>query len=75
MELKQYIADINPQYQTGMARGRAYRPTLKDCKRITLSSEDEKHYKQIIYVLQQTERIMGEIDEIITEYKSEGNRM
>ena len=51
MELKQYVADINQQYQTGMARGRAYRPTLKDCKRITLSSEDEKHYKQIIYVL------------------------
>ena len=38
MDLKQYIADINQQYQTGMARGRAYRPTLKDCKRITLSS-------------------------------------
>ena len=60
MELKQYIADINQQYQTGMARGRAYRPTLKDCKRITLSSEDEKLYKQIIYMFQLVERIMSE---------------
>lgn len=38
---------------------------LKDRKGMTLSFEDVKHYKQIIYVLQQTERIMGEIDEII----------
>ena len=50
MDLKQYIADINQQYQTGMAREHAYRPALKDCKRITLSSEDEKLYKQIIYM-------------------------
>ncbi len=26
MDLKQYIADINQQYQTGMAREHAYRP-------------------------------------------------
>ena len=38
---------------------------LKDRKGMTLSFEDVNHYKQIIYVLQQTERIMGEIDEII----------
>ena len=30
MDLKQYIADINQQYQTGMAREHAYRPALKD---------------------------------------------
>ena len=68
MDLKQYIADINQQYQTGMAREHAYRPAqkwLKDRKGMTLSFEDVNHYKQIIYVLQQTERIMGEIDEII----------
>ena len=29
--------------------------------------EDVKHYGRIIYVLQQTERLMGEIDSIIKE--------
>ena len=38
---------------------------LKDRKGMTLSLEDVKHYQRIIYVLQQTERIMQEIDEII----------
>ena len=38
---------------------------LKDRKGLTLSFEDVKHYGRIIYVLQQTERIMMEIDEII----------
>ena len=38
---------------------------LKDRKGMTLSFEDVKHYGNIIYVLQQTERIMQEIDEII----------
>ena len=37
---------------------------LKDRKGMTLSFEDVKHYGRIIYVLQQTERIMKEIDEI-----------
>lgn len=37
---------------------------LKDRKGLTLSFEDVKHYGRIIYVLQQTERIMQEIDEI-----------
>lgn len=36
---------------------------LKDRKGLTLSIEDVKHYQHIIYVLQQTERIMREIDE------------
>ena len=35
---------------------------LKDRKGLTLTFEDVKHYQQIIYVLQQTERIMQEID-------------
>lgn len=35
---------------------------LKDRKGMTLSFEDVKHYGRIIYVLQQTERIMQEID-------------
>lgn len=34
---------------------------LKDRKGMTLSFEDVKHYQRIIYVLQQTERIMQEI--------------
>ena len=38
---------------------------LKDRKGLALSFEDVKHYGNIIYVLQQTERIMQEIDEII----------
>ena len=38
---------------------------LKDRKGLTLSFEDVKHYGHIIYVLQQTERIMQEIDDII----------
>lgn len=37
---------------------------LKDRKGMTLSFEDVKHYGRIIYVLQQTERIMQEIDDI-----------
>jgi predicted helicase len=37
---------------------------LKDRKGITLCFEDVKHYQRIIYVLQQTERLMQEIDEI-----------
>ena len=37
---------------------------LKDRKGMTLSFDDVKHYGKIIYVLQQTERIMREIDEI-----------
>ena len=42
---------------------------LKDRKGMTLSFEDAKHYQRIIYVLQQTERIMQEIDELMTEQK------
>ena len=37
---------------------------LKDRKGMTLSFEDVKHYQRIIYVLQQTERIMQEINVI-----------
>ena len=40
---------------------------LKDRKGMTLSFEDVKHYGRIIYVLQQTERIMQEIDGIMTK--------
>ena len=38
---------------------------LKDRKGMPLSFEDVKHYGHIIYVLQQTERIMQEIDELM----------
>lgn len=37
---------------------------LKDRKGMTLSFEDVMHYQRIIYVLQQTEQIMQEIDKI-----------
>ena len=51
-----------------MTRGKnCYQPAqkwLKDRKGMTLSFEDVKHYQRIIYVLQQTERIMQEIDDI-----------
>lgn len=40
---------------------------LKDRKGMTLTFEDVKHYGRIIYVLQQTERIMQEIDGIMTK--------
>ena len=39
---------------------------LKDRKGMTLSFEDVKHYGHIIYVLQQTEKIMGEIDDVMS---------
>ena len=39
---------------------------LKDRKGLTLSFEDVKHYGRIIYVLQQTERIMQEIDKTLS---------
>ena len=38
---------------------------LKDRKGMILSFEDVKHYQRIIYVLQQTERIMQEIDQML----------
>jgi len=38
---------------------------LKDRKGRILDVDDVKHYRQIIYILQETERIMNEIDEII----------
>ena len=40
---------------------------LKDRKGMTLSFEDVKHYGRIIYVLQQTERLMQEIDDVFNE--------
>lgn len=42
---------------------------LKDRKGTTLSFEDVRHYQHIIYVLQQTEQLMTEIDQkyVITE--------
>ena len=42
---------------------------LKDRKGMTLSFEDVIHYGRIIYVLQQTERIMQEIDNILEKNK------
>jgi len=39
---------------------------LKDRKGMALSFDDVKHYGRIIYVLQQTERLMNEIDNIMT---------
>ena len=38
---------------------------LKDRKGMTLGFEDVKHYQQIIYVLLQTEKMMGDVDDII----------
>ena len=43
---------------------------LKDRKGMTLRFEDVKHYQRIIYVLQQTERIMQEINGIMAEQKN-----
>ena len=40
---------------------------LKDRKGMILSFEGVKHYQRIIYVLQQTEHLMGEIDEIMSK--------
>ena len=40
---------------------------LKDRKGMTLSFEDVKHYGRIIYVLQKTERIMQDIDNVYVE--------
>lgn len=39
---------------------------LKDRKGVTLDFNDVKHYQSIIYVLQQTDRIMREIDKSFT---------
>ena len=44
---------------------------LKDRKGMTLTFEDVKHYGRIIYVLQQTECLMKEIDETI-DLESDG---
>jgi len=40
---------------------------LKDRKGMMLSFEDVKHYQHIIYILQQTEQLMQEIDVIMAE--------
>lgn len=62
----QYFEDV-PESAWNFYIG-GYQPAqkwLKDRKGMALSFEDVKHYQQIIYVLQQTERIMNEIDNII----------
>ncbi len=63
---EQYFEGV-PESAWGFYIG-GYQPAqkwLKDRKGMTLSFEDVKHYQHIIYVLQQTERIMQEIDSII----------
>lgn len=63
---EQYFEGV-PESVWGFYIG-GYQPAqkwLKDRKGMTLSFEDVKHYQHIIYVLQQTERIMQEIDSII----------
>ena len=49
-------------YDNGLEK-EARAKVIKDRKDMTLSFEDVKHYQQIIYVLQQTERLINEIDE------------
>lgn len=61
---EQYFGNVPEQAWNFYIGG--YQPAqkwLKDRKGLTLSIEDVKHYQHIIYVLQQTERIMREIDE------------
>ena len=41
---------------------------LKDRKGRTLSDEDIAHYQKIVVALNETIRIMGEIDEVIEEH-------
>ena len=41
---------------------------LKDRKGRTLSEEDIAHYQKIVVALDETIRIMGEIDEVIEEH-------
>lgn len=63
---EQYFAGV-PESAWNFYIG-GYQPAqkwLKDRKGMTLSFEDVKHYGRIIYVLQQTERIMQEIDDIV----------
>ena len=63
---EQYFDDV-PESAWNFFIG-GYQPAqkwLKDRKGMTLSFEDVKHYGRIIYVLQQTERLMGEIDNLM----------
>lgn len=67
---EQYFDNV-PEYAWNFYVG-GYQPAqkwLKDRKGMTLSFEDVKHYGNIIYVLQQTERIMNEIDVLMSEKK------
>ena len=41
---------------------------LKDRKGRTLSAEDIEHYQRVVVALNETIRIMGEIDEVIEEH-------
>ena len=62
---EQYFEGV-PEYAWNFYIG-GYQPAkkwLKDRKGQILSIEDVKHYQNIIYILQQTERIMHEIDTI-----------
>ena len=62
---EQYFEDV-PESAWNFFIG-GYQPAqkwLKDRKGMTLSFEDVKHYGRIIYVLQQTARIMQEIDNL-----------
>ena len=66
---EQYFESVEPKIWASTIGG--YRPAekwLKDRKGRTLSEEDIDHYRKIIAALDETRRLMAEIDEIIEQH-------
>ena len=66
---EQYFESVEPKIWAFTIGG--YRPAekwLKDRKGRTLSEEDIDHYRKIIAALDETRRLMAEIDEIIEQH-------
>lgn len=62
---KEYIAELNRQFKTGMAREHGYRPAqkwLKDRKGKALTYTELRHYQEIIHALTATIALMEKLD-------------
>jgi len=65
MTIPEYISALNKLYKAGIATEHSYRGDLKiRSKGRTLTFDDILHYQRIIIALNETDRVMGVVDEI-----------
>jgi len=68
MTIPDYISALNKLYKAGIATEHSYRGDLKIRRKTrTLSFDDILHYQRIIIALNETERVMGEIDVVLNK--------